>query len=396
MKSISLESLRSKKVKLVAGLMSGTSMDGVDAALVKITDSGMSASLQVIDWITCPYPRGLKKRLLSCINAPDKPVAEISQLNFLLGELFADAVLSLLEKCGKRPDEIDLIGSHGQTLWHNPEKETLFGKQTTSTLQLGEPSVIQARTGVVTVADFRSKDVALGGEGAPLMPYFDYLYLRSTDENRGALNLGGIANISVMPAGGGLHDVFAFDTGPANMLIDQLMERLFRRKNDNEGKTAAKTAPNCPLFYRMICHDYIEKTPPKSTGREMFGAEYVEKVLGWAGELSCAKSEIISAALEFTVRSIKKNYELFIKPTCILDRIIVSGGGTHNREMMCRLENLFKPVKIDTIDRYGIPSDIKEAAAFAVYANEALHGNPINLPQVTGAKKSGISGKIIM
>ncbi|MFC1476935.1 anhydro-N-acetylmuramic acid kinase [candidate division KSB1 bacterium] len=391
-----LKKVLSKKTHLCIGLMSGTSMDGVDAALVRVNGAGTGTTLELLDGISHPYPNGLKNRLHSLMNADYIPLSEISQMNMLIGELFADAAITLMRKCGTEANEVDLIGSHGQTFWHNPIEEKLFGRQIRSTLQLGEPSVIQARTGIVTVADFRMKDVAFGGEGAPLIPYFDYILLRSNIENRAALNIGGIANITVLPAKGPLEDVFAFDTGPGNMLIDQLMMVLYKRESDFDGFYARKSEPNKLLLQKMMQHRHIKKQPPKSTGREVFGIRYVNKVQFWAERFKCKREEIISTVTEYTAWSIYKNYELFIKPEYPLNRIIVSGGGVHNTELFERVKFYFSPLKVESIENYGIPPDIKEAVAFALFAHETVLGNPIALQKVTGAEQSGLCGKIVV
>jgi len=392
----SLQKIAAKETRLCIGLMSGTSMDGIDTALVKISGSGLAARIALAGWMTVPYPRGLKKRLHEIIAADALPLSECSQMNFLLGELFAEAALKLLKQCGKPAESIDLIGSHGQTVWHNPAREKLYSRSIRSTLQLGEPAVIQARTGIVTVADFRVKDVALGGSGAPLVPYFDYLLFRSRTENRGLLNIGGIANITVIPARARQGQVFAFDTGPGNMLIDQLMTVLFGKNRDTDGRTAAKAPPNKSLLAHMMRHSYIRIPPPKSTGREMFGAQYAGRILSRAEKAGCTREEVISTVTEFTARSIARNYILHIEPECRINRIIMSGGGVHNRELVRRLENSLPGIPVETTDAHGIPSGIKEAVAFAVFASETVSGNAITLPRVTGAEKASISGKIVL
>ncbi len=377
-------------------------MDGIDTALVRIDGSGPGLKAQLVDWLTTPYPRGLKSQLLDMISAEKTSLNDISQLNFLIGDFFADSVLELLRNTGTAPEDVDLVGSHGQTVWHQPENEMIFEKKIHSTMQIGEPSVIRARTGIITVADFRVMDIALGGEGAPLIPYFDYLFLRSETENRASLNLGGIANFTVIPAGAELNEIYAFDTGPANMLIDLLTKHLFNKEFDEDGKIATLSPSNAKLLSKMKRHPFIAKTPPKSTGREMFGSEYADKILRWAKDMNCSDTEIISTAVEFTVQSIKKNYEQFIQPDYPLKKIIMNGGGTKNKELMKRLMESFRGntgeggINLVLIDDSGIPADIKEAVAFAVYASETVCGNPVSLPRVTGARSSGISGKIIL
>ena len=392
----SLEKIRKKKTKLCIGLMSGTSLDGIDAVLVKITGHGISAKLSFVDWKISPYPRGLKEQIQTHIHRDSMKLSEVSQLNFLLGELYAQSALKILKKNGITPARVDLVGCHGQTVWHEPEPHKLYGKRVRSTLQLGEPSVVQARTGIVTVADFRVKDVALGGEGAPLIPYFDYVMFRSERENRGILNVGGIANFTVVPKNSPLSRVYGFDTGPGNMLIDRLMQNYFNSTFDRSGRTSRRHPPDRELLSKMMRHPFIMKKPPKTTGREEFGDPYVEKVERWGKALKLKPEQVLSTVTEFTVGSIVKNYDIHVKRRHKLDRIIVSGGGVHNAEIMKRLRSSITGCVIVTSAEFGIPPDCKEAAAFAFFANETVAGTPSNIPRVTGAKTSGILGKIIL
>jgi anhydro-N-acetylmuramic acid kinase len=391
-----LETIRKKKTKLCIGLMSGTSLDGIDAALVKITGSGITANLSLIDWKIYPYPGGLQEQIQAHIHRNSIKLSGFSQLNFLLGELYAQAALKILKKNGVTTDRVDLVGCHGQTVWHEPKPQNLYGKQIRSTLQLGEPSVIQVRTGIVTVADFRVKDVALGGEGAPLIPYFDYVMFRSERENRGILNIGGIANFTVVPKNSPLSRVYGFDSGPGNILIDRLMQNYFNTAFDRSGRISRKHSPDRKLLSKMMRHSFIVRKPPKTTGREEFGDAYVEKVMQWGKALKLKPEQVLSTVTEFTAGSIAKNYDLHIRRHHKLDRIIVSGGGVHNPEIMKRLRSSIPGCVIETSDVYGIPPDCKEAVAFAFFANETVAGIPSHIPGVTGAKTSGILGKIIL
>ncbi len=391
-----LNSLHAKKIKLCVGIMSGTSLDGIDVALVKIFGSGIKTTISVLDWNTYAYPTGLKLRIQTAVNQNCIKLSELSQLNVLLGELYAQTVLKLLKKNKLDSHKVDLIGCHGQTVWHNPKPEILFGKPVRSTLQLGESSVIQARTGIVTISDFRSKDVALGGEGAPLMPYFDYIFFRSNRENRGVLNIGGIANITIIPRNASLADISGFDTGPGNMIIDQLMGHYFGKPFDSNGRIARKEHPDTVLLSKLMRYSLIKKSPPKSSGREDFGAYYVHRIIEWSKKLKLNPEQVISTVTEFTIKSIIKNYELHIQPRYNLDRIIVSGGGIHNSELMRRFRTQLSGSVIDSSDSYDIPSDAKEATAFAFFANETISGNHAHIPGVTGAQSTGILGKIVV
>lgn len=394
-----LQSLISKKTKLCIGLMSGTSMDGVDAALVRISGSGLQSKIETIGGIMHPYPKGLKDELTDHIASDSIELSTLSQLNFVIGEVFTEAVFALIKKTDHETSDIDLVGSHGQTIWHNPVRKNLYGYQTGSSLQIGEPSVINARTGIVTVADFRMKDIAFGGSGAPLIPYFDYLTGSSKTENRGFLNIGGIANITVVRKNSQVYDTIAFDTGPGNIIIDALMSILFDKDMDRNGATAQKAKPDGQLLEYLMKHPFITLDPPKSTGREDFGKKYVNKLLDMGGKRNLNSEVMVSTAVEFTVSSIVKNYEQYIKPKCSLDRLVVSGGGARNKEIMNRLGQKLTGIIVETMDQstiFDIPSDYKEAIAFAFFANEAVSGNPANIPGVTGARSPVILGKIIV
>ena len=390
-----LNTLHAKKIKLCIGIMSGTSLDGIDVALAKICGSGIKATISVLDWKTYAYPTGLKLRILTAVNQNSIKLSELTQLNVLLGELYAQAVLKLLKKNNLDSHKVDLIGSHGQTVWHNPKLNILFEKSIRSTLQLGESSVIQARTGIVTISDFRSKDVALGGEGAPLTPYFDYIFFRSNRENRCVLNIGGIANLTIIPRNASLADISGFDTGPGNMIIDQLMDHYFGKPFDSNGRIARKELPDTMLLSKLMRHSFIKKSPPKSSGREDFGAYYVQRIIEWSKKLKLSPDQVISTVTEFTIKSIFKNCELHIQPQYNLDRIIVSGGGVHNSELIRRFRTQLYGTVIESSESYGIPPDAKEAAVFAFLANETISGNHAHIPGVTGAKNTGILGKIV-
>lgn len=380
-----------KREKLVIGLMSGTSADGVDTVLVRIRGSSLDTELELIDFRTYPYPKGLREMISNPSSLQGKGIC---QLNFLLGELFAEAVIKLLQRVDIEPSMIDLIGSHGQTVCHLPGEENLLGYRIRSTLQIGEPSVIAKRTGIVTVADFRPADIAFGGGGAPLIPYFDYLVFRSSEKSRGVLNIGGIANLTVLRKGCLVDKILAFDTGPGNMVIDGLMRRLFERDLDKGGEEALKGKVSEKLLGICLDHPYFRKSPPKSTGREEFGEEFIENFMKEADGLGLNKQDIIATATELTARSIYQSYCDFVLPEGELDELIVSGGGVHNRCLMTSLGGHFSGVKLKTSDDFGIPSDAKEAVCLAVLANEAIHGNPSNIPTATGAYKQTVLGKI--
>ncbi len=391
-----LQEIISKPEKLSIGLISGTSLDGVDAALVKIKNSGLETKARLIEFITFPYPEGLKEKLLE-ISTPDKgTVNEICRYNVVLGEIFADAVKALLNKAGVNSGEVDFIGSHGQTVHHLPKPEKVFDYTITSTLQLGEPSVIAKRAGILTVADFRPADMALGGQGAPLVPYLDFTLFRSLEKSRALLNIGGIANFTILKNGCSLSDVIAFDTGPGNMLIDFLMNEFFSSPFDKNGEIASSGRVSAKLLDRTLKHPYFKKQPPKSTGREEFGSEFCDFFLAESERLNLSKEDSITTASELTVRSILAALKNFGPSEIVLDEIIVSGGGTENLYIMEGLAAASGGVPVKPTDKYGIPSAAKEAILFALLANETICGNPGNVPSVTGANTPTILGKICL
>ncbi len=390
----SLQQLFRKQNKIAVGLMSGTSADGIDTVLVKINNSGMDTKLTQIAFHTYPYKRGLKEFILKNSNSNTAKLDDIARLNILLGELFADSVLRLIRKAGLRPENVDLIGSHGQTIRHLPEKKKMFDKNISATFQIGDPTIIAKRTGIVTVGDFRVADVAVGGSGAPLVPYFDFIIFRSGKINRGLLNVGGIANITVIPKSAKQSDVFAFDTGPGNMIIDNFMMLLFGKSADINGLTAQHGCIDLKLLTRMLKHPYLKKRLPKSTGRESFGDRFIEQISKQLKNVP--RENIITTVTEFTALSVYISYLKFIKKNIQLDEILVSGGGVHNLYLMNALQRYFSEVKVRALESVGYSSDAKEAICFAMLANETMSGNCSNLTSATGAKQQTILGKICL
>ena len=391
-----LQKLASKKKKNIIGLMSGTSLDGVDAVLVEVSGSGIKTKIKQLGFIAYPFPRGLKKKLLENSTPNSGSVTEICKLNFLLAHLYADAVKELCKKSKFKLSNVDLIGSHGQTIHHLPEKKNYFGYTFGSTLQIGDPSVIAKLTGVLTIGDFRTGDVALGGQGAPLVPYFDYLMFHSNKKSRALLNIGGIANITVLDKKGNASSVIAFDTGPGNMLIDLLTKIYFNVEYDKNGKIASGGKINEEVFSWLKKHDkYIEKKIPKSTGREYYGAEFLSPLLKKFRNI--LKEDFLATVSDFTAYGVYRNYEKFIKSETEISELFVSGGGARNKFVMNSLKKYFgKTVEVKNVKDLGISSDAKEAICFAVLANETLAGNPANIPRVTGAIRPTILGKICL
>jgi anhydro-N-acetylmuramic acid kinase len=383
-----------KETRIAIGLMSGTSLDGVDAALIEIKGSGAGTKLKQIDFITLPFPEGFKDFVLKNSTTGSSDVADIARLNFLVAQLYAEAVSQLCKHAGVDAKEVNLIGSHGQTIHHLPQKVEMFGKEVAATLQIGDPSVIAKLTGIITIGDFRVGDVALGGQGAPLVPYFDYLLFRSDKFSRILLNIGGIANLTYLPKGCQAEDVIAFDTGPGNMIVDQLMKNLYGKDFDENGSIASSGSVREDMLKFLMTDDFLLMPPPKSTGRERYGKSFVESVL--EKFVDYPREDIIATATEFTTSSVRKNFEEFLFQKGRLDELYVSGGGAHNRFMMDSLRRHFSGTEVKDAENLGTSSDAKEAICFAVLANETISGNPTNLPQVTGASRATKLGKICL
>jgi anhydro-N-acetylmuramic acid kinase len=383
-----------KKKKLIIGLMSGTSLDSVDAALVEIKYSGIKSRIKQRDFISFPFPPGAKEFILNNSNPGSGNVTDICRLNFLISYIYVDAINVLLKKNKLEYKDIDLIGSHGQTIHHLPAKENLFGYKFGSTLQIGDPAVIAKKTGIITVGDFRTGDMALGGQGAPLVPYFDYVLFNSPRINRALLNIGGISNLTYIRKKAPAEETIAFDTGPGNMMIDLICRRLFNCNYDKGGKFASSGKFNQELFNSMLFHDdFIDRSPPKSTGREYYGDVFLDKIL--TDKSSLKKEDIAATVTEFTAYAVHRNFELHINE--IPDELLVSGGGSENKFLMKKLSTYMgKKTKIRNVDSAGITSAAKEAVCFAFLANETLCYNPGNLPNVTGAEKPTILGKICL
>jgi len=385
--------LTKKETKIIAGLMSGTSVDGVDTVLIKVTGNRTATKFEQIAFQTYSFPEGARELILKNSVRETSNVEDICRLNIFLAQLYAESVKKIADEAKINLSDIDLIGSHGQTIHHLPKAHDMFGYKVKSTLQIGDPSTIAKLTGIVTVGDFRTADMAMGGEGAPLVPYFDYIIFRSDTINRGLLNIGGIANITVLPKNCSVADVLAFDTGPGNMVIDALMKRFYDRKYDEDGQVAFSGAISELLLEKLKTDEYVSRKPPKSTGRERYGDTFVDMLLQ---ETECQIPDIIATATDFTAWAVFHNYELFIQPETRLDELLVSGGGAHNKFMMKSLQKYFGNVSVKLIEDYGFSSDAKEAICFAILANETISGNPANVPRTTGASKPVILGKICL
>ncbi len=374
--------------------MSGTSADGIDAALIDITGSGTKTGYRLRAFLTHPYPKDFRDFLLRNSERSSARIDDIMRADMLVAHFFAEAARRVARKGGIPLSSVDFIGSHGQTIHHLPQPEFLFGKRIRSSFQIGNPSAIAKLTGVVTVGDFRSGDIAVGGSGAPLVPLFDYLTLRSPSVHRGALNIGGIANITVLPRACTPDDVTAFDTGPGNMVIDNLAQRYFHLPFDRGGQIASSGRIEPSLLRWMLSHPYLQLPPPKSSGRETFGDAFVQKIIRRSGRLSPAN--ILTTAAEFTAISIFQSYAGFIRPRYRLSELVVSGGGVHNSYLMNALKRYFHGVDLYPSDQKNISADAKEAICFALLANETLAGNPGNIPPATGARRKTTLGVVAL
>lgn len=390
-----IEVLRKKNKKIVAGLISGTSVDGIDTAIVEIKNSALKTKIKLIAFDCYQYTPKLKQHILKNSNPTTARLDEIAKLNFILGEYFAEAVIKTCKKYNIAVQDLDLIGSHGQTIFHSPKASKIFGKKIFATLQIADPSVIAKRTGIITVGDFRTGDIAVGGSGAPLVPYFDYVMFRSNSKNRALLNIGGIANITVIPKNAIEEDIFAFDTGPGNMMIDYMMQKFFNKKYDKEGKVASNGKIVWDVLNFLMKHIYFIKEPPKSCGREGFGEDFIKTILQKFPH-NINREDWITTFTEFTALSIFNAYKKFIKKKVKIDELIVSGGGVHNKYLLNSLRKYFSEITVKTIDEYNISSDAKEAICFAFLANETIHGNCANVLNATGARKKTILGKICL
>src|SRR6266850_2146176 len=342
------------------------------------------------------FPFAIRKEILRIAEQQSISAGELSQLNFRLGELFADAALSACRTFRVSPSRVALIGGHGQTIFHQGKPVKFLGQPTASTLQIGEPSVIAARTGITTVGDFRPADIALGGQGAPLVPYADYLLYRHAKLGRVSLNLGGIANITVLPRAAKPEQVLAFDTGPANILIDALVSHFTggRRQFDKNAHLASQGRSIPALLNELLREPYLKLPPPKSTGREYYGHAYIKKVLALGRWHRAKPNDLIRAATIFTALSVVDALHRFVLPKTKIHQLIVSGGGTYNQLILAQLSAALPGIEVLPSSRLGIPEDAKEAFAFALLAYESFHQRPSNLPSATGARGPAILGKI--
>jgi anhydro-N-acetylmuramic acid kinase len=377
-----LLALRARPHRLVIGLLSGTSADGTDAALCEIGGAGEATELHVLAFATMPFARALRERIFGLRQADN---AELADVGVLLGEAFAEAALEACRIAGVKIEAVDLIGSHGQTAVHHPRSAGKLG----ATLQIGEAAVIAERTGKPVVSDFRVRDVAAGGEGAPLVPLVDHILFRRDGQRRALQNIGGIANVTlVTPL---LADLIAFDNAPGNMALDAVARAASggQEAYDVDGRRAARGAIDHALLAELHQHPYLAQPLPKSTGRELFGRDFVYPLLA---RFAHHEDDLLATLTRFSAEAIARSYrEAFPAPPT---EVYVSGGGALNLTLMHHLSELLDPIPVATTDALGVDPKAKEAIAFAVLANETLFGHAGNVPQVTGAAGPRVLGKI--
>ena len=377
--------------RCIVGLMSGTSLDGVDAAVVRVGGRGTTTAVELLHFASTPYEAGLRRRLLRAAAGESMPAAEHARLHFLVAAAFADAALAAIAAAGLRPADVDCLGSHGQTLFHHAP-DGGHGRWTPerATWQAGSLPVLAARTGILAIGDFRSADVALGGTGAPLVPYVDALLRTSPTEHRVLLNVGGIANLTYLRAGGALEDVAAWDVGPGNMISDALAQSLLGLPHDPSGLHAARGRADAGIVEALLAAPFFARRAPKSAGREEFGAPAVQRLRDLGSGL--AGEDLFATAIEFTARSVALACTQAPLAGQPLDAVYVSGGGRRNATLLSRLAALLHPVAVRGFEALGLDPDAKEAVDFAVLANEALHGHAANVIRVTGASRPCILG----
>lgn len=395
-----LHALLTQRIRTVAGIMSGTSADGVDVAIARIEGSGLGLHVEVAGHVHVDYAPAFREIVLAHALDRGATVKSISQLNVALSHVYRDAVLEALREVSLDVSQLDLVGCHGQTVQHVPEPEEIGEIRVSSTLQLGDPTVLANLLGIPVVGDFRLSDMTLGGQGAPLVPYFDYVTFSDPSSYRVLLNLGGIANVTFLRPGGKPEDVLAFDTGPANMLIDFLSEDLFGLPMDRDGSLAAAAQPDTEVVSELLEQEYFRRPPPKTTGRELFNDAYAEAICrrfedahgerrDWSDDV---RRTIIATVSSLTARSVAEavlRWNPLARPP---DVVIAAGGGTHNPTLMRMLEDELGTIPLRLIDDFGIRSELKEALCFAVLAHEFMNETPTGMPSVTGARARAVQG----
>ncbi len=368
--------------------MSGTSADGIDVALVEMEERSQGLSINTLAYLNMPFAEEVREDIFELFGPPSATVDKICRMNVVLGEEFAYAALAVIQAAGLTPTDVDLVGSHGQTIHHLPGSH--------ATLQIGEAAVIAQRTGITTVSNFRARDMAAGGEGAPLVPYFDWLIFTHPERTRVLQNIGGIANMTILPKGCDLKDVYAFDNGPGNMIIDYMVSTVTngQLRYDEDGAIAARGQINQGMLRELMAHGFVLKDPPKTSGREEFGAEFTQRLMERWRERGVADEDMIATATAFTAQAIAHHLKQVVVPKSGLDELIISGGGALNPVLVRMIQDEITPVPVVRVENYGVSSDAKEAVAFAVLAYETMRGRAANVPGATGAFQPVLLGSI--
>jgi anhydro-N-acetylmuramic acid kinase len=385
----------SAKTMTVAGIMSGTSADGIDVTVVRIAPGKLRPSLKLLAHEGSTFPAQLRRAILAAMNAASTSTAELARLNWRLGLAYAEAVRATVERHSVK---LDLIGCHGQTLYHQPRAESYAGRRFACTWQSGEAAVIAAHLGVPVVSNFRPADMLVGGQGAPLVPLLDYMLFADRKRGRVLQNIGGIANLTSIPAGADASEVIAFDTGPGNMVIDALAQQLFGKRFDRNGAIAARGTVLQPVLAAALRHPYFKLRPPRTAGREQFGREYAVEFLAACQRHSSKPEDALATATALTAETITRGYKAFVQREIKGHSVdyIVSGGGARNATLMAMLAQRLTPLgcELAASEDFGLPAEAKEAAAFALLAWQTWHHLPGNVPKATGASRPAILGQV--
>ncbi|MFC8686846.1 anhydro-N-acetylmuramic acid kinase [Brevibacillus porteri] len=394
---------RAKKEHVLIGLMSGTSLDGVDAALVSIhtDEQGEIEKVTLRDFFYMPYSDELREWVMNLCSVETARVDQLTAVHYGLSEWYAYAVQQLMQKAGVTTAEVDAVCMHGQTIWHiagrTPFPGPLGMTEVRASLQIGELSTLAERTGIPVVGNFRARDLAADGEGAPLVPYADYILFRHPQKGRLLQNIGGIANVTLLPASAAIDQVVAFDTGPGNMIMDQIVQLMTngQMRYDEGGKLAAGGTVSQALLEKLLQDPYYQIKPPKSTGREVYGKAFAHELFNEADILGISHADLLATVTALTATTITDAYKHFVLPTTKVEEVIVSGGGAHNQTLLTMLQRqLPTGMTVMTAQQFGMPDDAKEAVAFAILGHETLMGRPSNVPSVTGAKRAVPLGNI--
>jgi anhydro-N-acetylmuramic acid kinase len=378
----------------VAGIMSGTSADGVDVSVMEIAVGKLRPKLTLLAHEGFPFPAALRRTILAAMNASATSTAELARLNWRLGLAYSEAVNETIQR---HKLKLDLVGCHGQTLYHQPHSANYSGRRFACTWQAGEAQVVAATLGVPVVSNFRPADMLAGGQGAPLVPLLDYVLFASRERGRVLQNIGGIANLTAIPAGAFADKVIAFDTGPGNMVMDALAQQLCNKTFDRNGALAAKGRTLAPVLALALRNPYFKLKPPRTAGREQFGREYSAKFLAACLQHSARPEDALATATALTAESIARSFHKFCKPKFKGNvDYIVSGGGARNRTLMAMLAQKLEPLNctLAVSEQFSMPAEAKEAAAFALLAWQTWHHLPGNLPAATGASRHVILGQV--